>query len=38
MPLGLSVSLLVVGAVVLAGVVGYLIDKSLASGESQDNH
>jgi uncharacterized protein (UPF0333 family) len=38
MPLGLSVSLLVLGAVVLTGIVGYLIDKSLGSGESQDNH
>jgi hypothetical protein len=31
MPLGLSVTLLVLGGVVLTGIVGYLIDKSAAS-------
>jgi len=31
MPLGLIVSLLVLGAVVATGIVGYLIDKSEAS-------
>jgi hypothetical protein len=28
MPLGLTVTLLVLGGIVLAGVAGYLIDKS----------
>jgi len=32
MPLGLAVTLLVLGAVVATGIVGYLIDKSAESG------
>jgi hypothetical protein len=32
MPLGLTVTLLVLGAVVATGIVGYLIDKSAESG------
>ncbi len=38
MPLGLTVSLLVLGAVVMVGVAGYLIDKSAESDERQEHH
>jgi hypothetical protein len=33
MPLGLIVTLLVLGAVIATGIVGYLIDRSDASGD-----
>jgi hypothetical protein len=33
MPLGLTVTLLVLGAVIATGIVGFLIDKSEASHE-----
>jgi hypothetical protein len=33
MPLGLTVSLVVLGVVIVVGVVGYLIDKSVERGE-----
>jgi len=33
MPLGLTVTLLVVGGIVLAGVAGYLIDKSAEAAD-----
>lgn len=39
MPLGLTVTLLVVGGIVLAGVAGYLIDKSSEAADRPDpNH
>jgi|HubBroStandDraft_6_1064221.scaffolds.fasta_scaffold1814322_2 hypothetical protein len=37
MPLGLTVSLLVLGGVVLAGIAGYLIDHSEESTEHFDS-
>jgi hypothetical protein len=36
MPLGLSVTLLVLGGIVLAGVAGYLIDKSAEAADLPD--
>jgi hypothetical protein len=36
MPLALTVSLLVFGAVVLTGIVGYLLDESDASHASEE--
>jgi hypothetical protein len=36
MPLGLSVTLLVLGGIVLAGVAGYLIDKSPEAEDSEE--
>ena len=33
MPLGLIVTMLVLGAVIATGIVGYLIDKSEASSD-----
>jgi hypothetical protein len=37
MVLGLTVTALVVGAIVLTGIVGYLIDKG-ADSEQQEKH
>jgi hypothetical protein len=36
MPLGLTVTLLVLGGIVLAGVAGYLIDKSPEASDLPD--
>jgi hypothetical protein len=36
MPLGLTVTLLVLGGIVLAGVAGYLIDKSPEAADLPD--
>jgi hypothetical protein len=36
MPLGITVSLLVLGAIVATGIVGYLIDRSEDSEESRE--
>jgi hypothetical protein len=36
MPLGLTVTLLVVGGIVLAGVAGYLIEKSPEAADLPD--
>jgi hypothetical protein len=39
MPLGLTVTLLVLGGIVLAGVAGYLIEKSPEAADVPDaNH
>jgi hypothetical protein len=38
MPLGLSVSLAVLGIVVLTAVAGYLIDKSTGDADHKPNH
>ena len=40
MPLGLTVTLLVVGAIILTGIAGYLIDKSSEAEDLPDalNH
>jgi hypothetical protein len=38
MPLALSVSLAVVGIVVLTALVGYWIDKSAGNGDAPKNH
>lgn len=37
MPLGLTVALLVLGGIVLAGVAGYLIEKSPESADHLDS-
>ncbi len=37
MPLGLTVTLLVLGGVVLAGILGYLIDHSPESSDPPDS-
>jgi hypothetical protein len=37
MPLGLTVTLLVLGGIVLAGVAGYLIDKSPEAKDLPDS-
>jgi hypothetical protein len=37
-PLGLTVTLLVLGGIVLAGVAGYLIDKSPESADRPDSN
>jgi hypothetical protein len=36
MPLGLTVTLLVLGGIVLTGIVGYLIEKSPESADPPD--
>jgi hypothetical protein len=36
MPLGLTVTLLVVGGIVLAGIAGYLIEKSPEAADMPD--
>jgi hypothetical protein len=36
MPLGLTVALLVLGGIVLAGIAGYLIDKSAEAADVPD--
>jgi len=38
MPLGLTVSLLVLGSVILLAVVGYLIDRSAAGNQPKQDH
>jgi len=38
MPLGLTVPLLVLGGIVLAGIAGYLIDKSPEAVDLPDSH
>ena len=37
MPLGLTVTLLVLGGIVLAGVAGYLIDKSPEAADTVED-
>jgi hypothetical protein len=37
-PLGLTVALLVLGGIVLAGVAGYLIDKSAEAADVPDTN
>lgn len=38
MPLGLTVTLLVLGGIILAGVAGYLIDKSPEAADLPDTN